>query len=366
MAENTAQLARNLLAWYRIHRRSLPWRTASPGRFPDPWHVLVSEVMLQQTTVAAVEPYFRRFIARFPTPASLATAQEGEVLRLWQGLGYYTRARNLRAAAIRIATDFAGHVPQEQDQLLSLPGVGRYTAGAVGSLAFGRRVPIVDANVSRLLCRLDRIESDPRAPATQRQLWDRARDILPHRHVGDFNSALMELGATVCRPGIPLCPQCPLTKYCQAYAGQVQNEIPAPRKRTERPQLSRSTYCVRHGNRWLIEQRPTTGRWGGMWQFITIPADDAAPTSRMLSRHLGVPVGKPRRVGSVDHQLSHRQYHFDVYLCEARGRPGKRGLDSQGRRWVTLEELADYPKPRPHVTMAAMIRAAAGAGSELQ
>jgi A/G-specific adenine glycosylase len=375
MAESWVRFARSLLAWYDTHRRALPWRTTSPGRFPDPWHILVSEIMLQQTTVATVQPYFRRFIERFPTAASLAAAGEGEVLRLWQGLGYYARARHLQAAAIRIAADFAGQVPRRQDELLALPGVGRYTAGAVGSLAFGQRVPIVDANVARVLCRLDRIASDPRTPATQRRLWDRAREILPRRRVGDFNSALMELGATICRPGKPLCGQCPLKKYCRASADGVQNDIPARRTHADRPRLSRQTYCVRQGNRWLIEQRPVRGRWGGMWQFITIPADDAAgadeapstsarpapATARSLSRLLGLPVAPPRLIGSVDHQLSHRQYHFDVYVCETRGRTGKKAANPPTRRWVTLAELADYPMPRPHVKVTGMMGGAAGA-----
>lgn len=370
MAEKQVQFGRRLLAWYDAHRRALPWRTPPGGQFPDPWYVLVSEIMLQQTNVVTAEPYFRRFIARFPTVADLAASDEQEVLRLWQGLGYYARARNLRAAAIRILADFAGHVPRGADDLLSLPGVGRYTAGAVGSLAFGQRVPIVDANVARVLCRLDRIESDPRTPATQRRLWERAAEILPRKRVGDFNSALMELGAIVCRPRNPLCGQCPLNHICRAFADDVQNDIPAPRPPKEKPRLQRRIYCVRDGNRWLIEQRPLDGRWGGMWQFLTIPADhepgaDESPktsTGRVsqpahsLTRLLGVPVGAPRLIGSVDHQLSHRQYHFDVYLCQIRKVAKGRAVSSPTRRWVTWEELGNYPKPRPHVEIAGMVR----------
>src|SRR5688500_3401402 len=179
---NPAAYARRLLAWYDRAQRRLPWRVDErTGAVPDPYHVLVSEAMLQQTQVATVIPYFNRFIQRFPTLADLARADGQEVLRLWQGLGYYSRARNLQAAARKVVTDYGGGLPEERDELLKLPGVGRYTAGAVSSIAFDRRAPILDGNVVRVLCRVDRIESDPRDRATQDLLWRRAEEVLPRR-----------------------------------------------------------------------------------------------------------------------------------------------------------------------------------------
>src|SRR5687768_16089198 len=210
--------ARRLLRWYDKCRRDLPWRPDPAAGRPrvDPYHVLVSEAMLQQTQVATVVPYFNRFIARFPTLADLAGADEQEVLRLWQGLGYYSRARNLQAAARKVVAEYGGELPRERDRLLTLPGVGRYTAGAVASIAFDRRAPILDGNVIRVLCRIDKIQSDPRDRSTQDLLWRRAEEVLPARRAGAFNSALMELGATVCTPRSPQCLLCPVREHCEA------------------------------------------------------------------------------------------------------------------------------------------------------
>lgn len=349
---------RRLLDWYRRHRRDLPWRlpkighestaatqsaqAASQARV-DPYHVLVSELMLQQTQVATVIPYFKRFIERFPTAADLAAADEQEVLRLWQGLGYYSRARNLQRAAKHVVEKCGGQMPSTVEGLLELPGVGRYTAGAVASIAFERRAPILDGNVMRVLCRLDRVEADPRQPATQEVLWARAEEMLPMASVGDFNSALMELGALICTPRAPQCLLCPVREQCEAFAAGVQERIPPPRKAKATPLFKRHILCVRQGDRWLIEQRPATGRWAGMWQFVTVdPEKDGSP----------VGLGKRRAIGTVTHGLTHRRYEFDVFVCEG----GKVVTDGTGRRWLTLAELDEYPLPRPHVKVAGMLR----------
>src|SRR5688500_7595953 len=213
-----------LLAWYQIQRRHLPWRVppdAPAQAFPDPYHVLVSEAMLQQTQVATVIPYFTRFIQRFSTLADLAQAPQQEVLRLWQGLGYYSRAHNLQKAAQAIVERHGGRVPSTVQELLELPGIGRYTAGAIASLAYAQRAPILDGNVIRVLCRVDKVTADPREPATREKLWDRAAQVLPNERVGDFNSALMELGATVCVPREPACLLCPVRRHCEAQAAGI-------------------------------------------------------------------------------------------------------------------------------------------------
>lgn len=300
MIGRTNDFSRRLLAWYGRSRRDLPWRVgpASPrGACPDPYHVLVSEAMLQQTQVATVIPYFRRFLQAFPTIADLANADEQDVLRAWQGLGYYSRARNLRTAAQTIVRDHGGRVPSTVEALRSLPGVGAYTAGAVASIAYDCRAPIVDGNVARVLCRVDRIETDPRDKHTLANLWRRAEEILPKSRLGDFNSSLMELGAMVCTPRSPRCMTCPVSAHCQAFAAGVQDRIPAPRKSKQPPLLHRDVLCVRSRcsdggeEGWLIEQRPSRGRWAGMWQFVTIERMGSAHRRRTSQRQRGFPSG---------------------------------------------------------------------------
>jgi A/G-specific adenine glycosylase len=343
-----ATFSRRLLRWYDTHRRDLPWRLKAAGSAEtlDPYHVLVSEAMLQQTQVATVIPYFQRFIGRFPTIPSLAEADEQDVLRLWQGLGYYSRARNLHAAAKRIVSEHGGEMPRTVEVLHNLPGVGRYTAGAVASIAFDCRAPIVDGNVARVICRIDRIESDPRDPRnkhTLEQLWRRAEQILPKARCGDFNSALMELGATVCTPRSPKCLICPVREHCEARVAGMQEQIPPPRKTKPTPLLRRDVLCIREGEKWLIEQRPAKGRWAGMWQFVTIPSD----RSTRANGH--------KQIAIVTHGLTHRRYRFRVFTTSHL--PRAHAESSSARVWVTLQELDKYPLPRPHTKIAQMLRA---------
>jgi A/G-specific adenine glycosylase len=356
MRGSSSGFSKRLLVWYDRHRRNLPWRlpTGSAAAL-DPYHVLVSEAMLQQTQVATVIPYFHRFLERFPTLQSLAQADEQEVLRAWQGLGYYSRARNLQAAARRVIQEHDGAIPRTVDALLRLPGIGRYTAGAVASIAFDCRAPIVDGNVARVVCRLDRIESDPREKPTQELLWQRATEILPKRRCGDFNSALMELGATVCTPRNPKCLLCPVREHCEAQAAGVQEQIPPPRAAKPTPLLTRDVLCVRRNDRYLIEQRPAKGRWAGMWQFVTIPS--TPPRRPALA---GITIGP--QLGAVTHGLTHRRYEYRVFRAEAEADFHVDGATP--RRWVTLAELDAYPLPRPHLKVVAMLSAdAVGAGS---
>jgi A/G-specific adenine glycosylase len=214
----------------------------------------------------------------------------------------------------------------------------------------------VDGNVARVLCRIDRIESDPRERGTVELLWRRAEEILPKRRVGDFNSALMELGATVCTPRNPQCLLCPVREHCAAFAAGVQERIPPPRKAKETPLNRRVTVCLRRGDRWLIEQRPAKGRWAGMWQFITVEAPDGSkriPPS--FFRRISNGSGKPHRLGTVTHGLTHRRYEFDVYACECGGDELANG-NGTTRAWTTLDGLSDYPLPRPHLKIAEMLQ----------
>lgn len=349
MLRSIEKFQKNLSRWYFDSRRDLPWRVTR-GR-PDPYRVLVSEAMLQQTQVVTVVPYFLRFLELFPTIQTLAAADEMEVLRVWQGLGYYSRARNLLAAARRICSEYGGVVPRDIGQLLRLPGVGRYTAGAIASLAYDRRAAILDGNVARVLCRIDAIRSDPREAAIRERLWQRAEEILPQSRCGDFNSALMELGATICTPRSPRCSQCAVRQSCEALACGVAQKIPPPRKTIATPLLRRHVYCIQHRRRWLIEQRPARGRWAGMWQFVTVPR----------GRRPQIRIEEPRKIGATHHALSHRRYRFEVFACAVSSiKPGPwAGLSSRGesrpRAWVPLSELHKYPLPRPHLTIAQML-----------
>lgn len=354
-----AAFARKLLGWYDRHRRDLPWRLKSGETAAlDPYHVLVSEAMLQQTQVATVIPYFTQFIKRFPDFLSLAQADEQDVLRMWQGLGYYSRARNLQSTARRVVSEMGGKLPRDVETLLTLPGVGRYTAGAIASIAFETRAPIVDGNVARVICRIDRIETDPRERQTQAILWQRAEEMLPRRRIGDFNSALMELGATVCTPRAPQCLLCPVRQHCTAREAGVQDHIPAPRQAKPTPLHRRSTFCIRRGDEWLLEQRPLKGRWAGMWQFVTVDSVKQNLSPRQLAKHVAVRVSPPRKIGAVAHALTHRRYEFDVYACECAGNaPADGAGNATLRRWSTLDGLAEFPLPRPHLKITEMLRA---------
>lgn len=251
-----------LKRWYQHNARDLPWR-----RTHDPYHIWISEIMLQQTTVAAVVPYFERFLERFPIVQQLAEADESDVLRLWEGLGYYSRARNIHKAAKIICEKFGGTFPQAVQELQALPGIGRYTAGAIASFAFDIKAPIVEANTLRLYCRLMGYEDDPRSTAGQQRLWNFAERIVPKSNPGQFNQALMELGGTICSVKEPDCQQCPVSNCCRAFADSTQHQIPQPKKRTQFTELNEVTVAVCKNDRFLLRRREESERWAGLWDF---------------------------------------------------------------------------------------------------
>ena len=278
---------RNLSAWYARHARDLPWRNTD-----DAYRVWISEIMLQQTTVTAVVPYFERFVKRFPTVHDLGAAAEQEVLQCWEGLGYYSRARNIHKTARLLSTECAGRFPDDVEELVKLPGIGRYTAGAIASFAFGRRAPIVEANTLRLYCRLLGFRGDPRASAGQRMLWDFAERVLPRQSPGRFNQALMELGATLCTPTEPNCPACPARSCCRAFAEGAQSEIPMPACRPEITAVTEASVAVRKDDTYLLHRRDEGERWAGLWDFPRFPvADQAVPArnSRRQRSAAGIP-----------------------------------------------------------------------------
>ena len=276
----------SLKRWHAQHGRDLPWRNCR-----DPYKVWISEIMLQQTTVVAVKPYFERFLQRFPDVASLASANEKDVLRLWEGLGYYSRARNLHRAA-RAIVEHGGEFPETVEELQQLPGIGRYTAGAIVSFAFDRPAPIVEANTLRLYSRLLGYRDDPRSTVGQRLLWSFAEKLVPLKGAGEFNQALTDLGAIVCTPTEPRCGDCPVASCCRALAEQAQAEIPQAAKRPEITELSEASIAIESKGRFLLIRRPEGARWAGLWDF---PRFDLSFVSSVSQRDTVANQSNPKR-----------------------------------------------------------------------
>jgi len=328
---------RRLLAWYRREARDLPWRR----RANDPFAVWLAEMMLQQTQAATVIPYYEAFLARFPTVTDLAAADRAEVLRLWAGLGYYRRAHMLHEAARKVVDVHAGQFPQTVDGLSELPGVGRYTAGAIASIAFGTRAPILDGNVKRVLARLTCSPRPPDAPDELRRLWDLAEAILPQRACGDFNQALMDLGATVCTPRQPECGRCPIADVCRAHRRGSAHEIPRPRKRATVRSLDLICLVIIAGDRVLLRLREPGGLWGGTW---ALPAIESNGTEiervgmNLLPQVIWRKALSLVQIGRVRHQLTHRTVIFHVHAatCAYARVPAE-------FRWLSKKRLSELP-----------------------
>jgi A/G-specific adenine glycosylase len=354
-----ADVRRRLLKWYARSARELPWRVPPGGDDrPEPYHVLVSEAMLQQTQVATVIPYYHRFLAALPTVDELAAADEQQVLQLWQGLGYYRRARNLHAAAKAIVTQHDGRVPDTVERLLSLPGVGRYTAGAIASIAFGRRAPILDGNAIRVLSRVWAVADPVDQPATQRRLWSLAEQLADTPRPGDLNQAVMELGATVCGPKSPGCLTCPLRDVCEAQRRGIAESLPikAPRKPPTR--VVHRVLAVWRGGKWLVQQRPGRGLWAKMWQFPTaelaadVAGGEAAKPQQWAVEALGLEVATPTLLGHFEQVTTHRLVRVEVAVAEVVGGRKRAGVG----QWRRLDRLDDLPLARPHQRVRQMLQ----------
>jgi A/G-specific adenine glycosylase len=336
-----------LAAWYLEARRDLPWRNDR-----DPYRILVSEMMLVQTTVAAVIPYFERFLGRFPDVAALAAADEAEVLKAWEGLGYYRRARQLHAAAKQVVQDHGGTIPDDAAAIRELPGVGRYIAGAILSFAFDRPEPIVEANSQRVLARILAVEGNLSAAATREQIWTAAARLVPPAGAGIFNQALIELGALVCTPREPSCLICPLSSLCQVRRLGIQDRLPVMLEKS--PPLSVKETCVILESRMriLIVQRGFGGLWEQFWEFPTLHLDGANPACRTIGlaidlakgfRHV---TGVEARIGPPVRTLKYSVTNHRVELIAQVGhalsgtaKPGPGLIDA---RWVRPDELSQY------------------------
>ena len=334
--------ARSLLAWYDAHARALPWRTP-PGADigPDPYRVWLCEVMLQQTTVAAVGPYFAKFTTRWPTVGALAAADEAELMAAWAGLGYYARARNLIACARAVARDHGGAFPDSEEGLRALPGIGAYTAAAIAAIAFGRRAVVVDANVERVVARLFAI-AEP-LPAARPRIREATDSITPVARAGDFAQAMMDLGATICIPRNPRCLACPLSAHCTARAEGMAEAYPVKAAKKPRPQRRGTAYWLQSDGAVLLVRRPDKGMLGGM---RALPGGDWGDM-RALSPPLAADW---RPIGTVAHVFTHFALALDVMATEVPGRPVE-------GEWWPLDRLDEAGLPTLYARAADLGRA---------
>ena len=338
------RIRHQLTDWYRRCARQLPWRQRS-----DPYAIWVSEVMLQQTRVDTVTDYYRRFLDRFPTVQALADAPADAVMKAWEGMGYYTRARNLHHAARIVAYDHDGQLPASVEGLGKLPGVGPYTAGAIASIAFGLDEPVLDGNVVRVLTRVFGIAEPVKAATTQSRLWDLARDLIPPGQAGLFNQAVMDLGATTCTPRQPRCPQCPIADACAARAAGTQEQLPVKAPARKTPHCDVVVGVIRRRGRILVDRRPAKGLLGGLWEFpggkIEPGETHAQALRREIREEVGLDVTVGEKIATVKHAYSHFRITMHAYACQAPS--GKaRALACDAIKWIWPKQLAEHAFPR--------------------
>ena len=335
------ELAKSLLTWYGEHARVLPWRD-----HPDPYAVWVSEIMLQQTRIETVIPYFFRWMKRFPDIASLAAAPQQDVLMFWEGLGYYSRARNLHKAAQIVDAELGGKLPADAHALQQLPGIGRYTSAAIASMAFGQDIAALDGNIRRVLARVFNVTEPAQSSEGQKQLWELAEANLPAGRAGDYNQALMDLGATVCTPKSPSCEGCPLADLCMARQLGVQEERPVKSPRSELPHYTVSAAVIQRSGTVLIAQRPPNGLLGGLWEFPGGKVQKGESLAQALQREIceelqaDVMVGEP--FGVYQHTFTHFRITLHAFQCKLiDSEPFP--VEASEIRWVRPDELSSYP-----------------------
>ena len=337
------KIAKPLLSWFRSRARSLPWRDD-----PKPYYVWVSEIMLQQTRVTAVLPYFSRFIAALPDVRALASVDDDALMKLWEGLGYYSRARNLKKAAIQIVEKHDGKIPRDFSELLSLPGVGRYTAGAVASIAYGERVPAVDGNVLRVVSRLTASRDDILRDATKRAVENDLAAVMP-KEAGLFNQAMMELGALVCLPRAARCDECPLSLLCRAHAEGVENELPVKAPKRERRVENRTVLLIELDGRFAVAKRPNRGLLADLWEFPNLPGEKKRADVLALCKNAGLSVQSARRIKAARHIFTHIEWRltgWHIRLADAVNQVNEAHTAYGGSPlppllWATREELSE-------------------------
>lgn len=338
----SAEFALDLLQWFDRVAAPLPWRSAQP----DPYHVWLSEIMLQQTQIETVIPYYKRFLESYPHIHSLADAPLDDVLKLWEGLGYYSRARNLHKTAQVISKQMNGEFPKSADNLQKLPGIGRYTAGAIASITYQEPVPVLDGNVIRVFSRLLDLADDVTQPSVKNHLWDVAENWTPTQRPGDYNQALMELGQKICTPRNPLCDDCPIQAHCKAFANGTQAERPIKQKKAPTPHYDVAAGIVkRDDGKILIAQRPNENLLGGLWEFPGGKQEKGETLPQALKRELMEELAIDVQVGdffvSVKHAFTHFKITLHAFECRIiSGEP--QAIEAQAFTWVTLAEMDQY------------------------
>ncbi|NEO84187.1 MAG: A/G-specific adenine glycosylase [Spirulina sp. SIO3F2] len=351
-------MRRSLLNWYQHQGRSLPWRGET-----DPYKIWISEIMLQQTQVKTVIPYYQRWLEQFPTVQSLAQADQQTVLKAWEGLGYYARGRNLHKAAQQICQQHQGEFPRQLEQVLALPGIGRTTAGGILSAAFNQPLAILDGNVKRVLARLTALPVPPKQVI--KMLWAVSEALLDPQQPHDFNQAIMDLGATVCLPKQPTCLLCPWQQACYAYADHRQNQLPMRTPSAPLPVKKIGVAVIRNAaGQILIDRRLEEGLLGGLWEFpggkIEPGETVEACIEREIREELDIAIAIDEHLITIDHAYTHFKVNLQVYLCTyGSGEP--KPLESQEIRWVDLDQIDEFPFPKANQQIIQALRDRAAA-----
>lgn len=354
------------LTWYHKEKRNLPWRATN-----DPYAIWISEIMLQQTRVETVIGYFYRFMEQFPTIQDLAAAEEQKLLKVWEGLGYYSRARNLKAAAQQIVAEFDGEMPQSIEEIRSLKGIGPYTAGAIGSIAFGLPEPAIDGNVMRVVSRLFCIEADIAKASSRRPFDEAMRTIISPDEPGEFNQALMDLGSRICTPTTPKCEECPISQYCLAYAENRQRDFPVKSKKAKPKDVYYIAGAIEDQGSFLLVQRPETGLLASMWHFPLVEVTkeqyealqrtwakeeqlqlDLIAEEDALEIFPDLPVvWQKRHFGEITHIFSHLKWHVLLFYGRKRGE-----LTLQDSQWAAKESFQNYVFPKPQQKLVEQLK----------
>lgn len=341
-AEKTSRLRRRLLAWYKRHQRSLPWRETT-----DPYRIWISEIMLQQTRVDTVIPYYRRFLKIFPDVRRLAASPRQDVLKAWENLGYYSRAANIHRASIMIVDHWDGRIPETMAAIRTIPGIGAYTAGAILSIAYGKPLPAVDGNVRRILSRVFAIRKPIDDPREQKKIFDLAAALVPSRNPGDFNQALMDLGATICRAKAPACRDCPLESVCSARINHLQNVLPVTRKAPAIPHRFSTAAVIRNREGGLlVVQRPPAGLLASLWKlpggFREAGQSAECSLKDSIENELGIAIRVGRKLAGVKHAYTHFRLTLTAYEGFLwKGRPEALGCEDW--RWASPADLNKLP-----------------------
>ena len=330
-----------LLEWYQNNARDLPWRRTS-----DPYQIWVSEIMLQQTRVETVIPYYLRWMDRFPALEDLAQAEQDEILSYWEGLGYYRRANNLHQAVKEVARIYGGNLPADSKKLQELPGIGRYTAGAISSIAFNLPEPILDGNIRRVFSRYFNINTPLQSPETEKKLWKIAEELIPVEDPGTYNQALMELGALICQPRKPLCHLCPLNPDCSARRLGLQEQLPVRKTKSPLPHYQVTAAVFQKNNQVLLTKRPLEGLLGGMWEYPGGKQETGESLEQALQREIQEELGAKVEVGILlgvfDHAYTHYRVTLHAFFCQLKTKKLVLNYHTD-YAWVPISSLADYP-----------------------